>query len=267
MKLRVPNDIHIQVVDHLKDLSNDLATQPMSLLRVKPDAPTSSLELADLLPLPTRAERVLKLSLIGKHHVLLLGPKGIGKSESIKWYQALLPDSPPEQIWQRLIISENRDLALDFSSPVRRVHAQVKPSHLLGSFSNKGYQPGELALAHGGLFIADEFMEWPRDSKETLREPLQTKKIFLTRIKGQIECAADFQMIATGNLCPCGGLPPVYRGDTPARKFSCRCRASEVNHYLSKLSGPVLDRIDLAFVMSETTQKKENSGSRSKSGY
>jgi magnesium chelatase family protein len=152
------------------------------------------------------------------------------------------------------MVSENRDIPFDFRSPVRRVHAQVRPAHLLGSFREKGYQPGELALAHGGLFIADEFMEWPRDSKETLREPLQTQKIFLTRIRGQIECEASFQMIATGNLCPCGGLPEPFRGNTqiPSKKFKCKCKLMDVEQYFQKLSGPVLDRIDLSFIMTDT---------------
>jgi magnesium chelatase family protein len=257
MKLIVPRNLDIQIIEDLQDLNEEL--KPTTLQLEDED----SVHLEDhsnlsegLLPLSPRAERVLKLSLIGKHHVLLLGPKGIGKSESIRWYQALLPESPPAQTWQRILISENRDLPLDFSAPVRRVHSQVKPAHLLGSFRDKGYQPGELALAHGGLFVADEFMEWPRDAKESLREPLQSKKIFLTRVKGHMECPTDFQMIATGNLCPCGGLPPVFRGDAPRKKFPCRCRNGEVEHYMGKLSGPVLDRIDLAFVMHETERQK-----------
>jgi magnesium chelatase family protein len=248
--LRIPLDLHVQVVNHLNVLAGALDPHPLELSQeIRPqkiyEIPPA------LLPLPKRAERVLKLSLIGKHHVLLLGPKGVGKSESIRWYQTLLPDSEPEQTWQRLLISEQRELPPHFKAPVRRVHAQVRPAHLLGTFQDRGYLPGELALAHGGLFIADEFLEWPRDSKECLREPLQTKKIFLTRIKGQIECPADFQMVATSNLCPCGGLPAAFRGSTPVKKFKCKCRPMDIEHYLRRISGPILDRIDLAFVMSD----------------
>jgi len=158
-------------------------------------------------------------------------------------------------------MGERRGFPLDFSPPVRRVHASIKPSHLLGSFKERGYQPGELALAHGGLFIADEFMEWPRDSKECLREPLQSKKIFLTRIFGQIECPSDFQMVATGNLCPCGGLPPMFRTTPQSQKFKCSCKPPQIVHYLSKLSGPMLDRIDLTFVMHDPKSNTHSSSS------
>ena len=254
--LQVPASLRIQIADHLKTLAEppspiavELSTEPTVLTNPTFVPPV-------LLPLPKPAERILKLSLIGKHHVLLLGPKGVGKSESIKWYQTLLPDSEPSQTWQRLLISEQRELKPDFSAPVRRVHAQVRPAHLLGTFQDRGYLPGELALAHGGLFIADEFMEWPRDSKECLREPLQAKKIFLTRIKGQIECPSDFQMVATGNLCPCGGLPAAFRGDMPVKKFKCKCRPLDVEHYLNRISGPILDRIDLSFIMTDIETTK-----------
>lgn len=247
-----PKNLRVKVVQNLKDALDPV--EPIALT-IKPYQPEGVRpDRNDLLALSKSAERILKISLVGKHHVLLLGPKGIGKSESIRWYQALLPDSEPAQTWDRIVVSENKDIPFDFKSPVRRVHAQVRPAHLLGSFREKGYQPGELALAHGGLFIADEFMEWPRDSKETLREPLQTQKIFLTRVRGQIECEASFQMIATGNLCPCGGLPEPFRGNTeiPSKKFKCKCKLVDVESYFQKLSGPVLDRIDLSFIMTDT---------------
>ena len=254
--LPIPEKITVQIIDTLADLLQPLRPERL-ILNLEVKHPTKNVEhLAPLLGLAPRIERLLQLSMIGRHHVLLLGPKGIGKSESIRWLEALLPESKAGQTWERILISESRGQDLDFMAPVRRVHAQVRPTHLLGSFKDRGYLPGELALAHGGLFVADEFMEWPRDSKECLREPLQTRKIFLTRVKGQIECQADFQMVATGNLCPCGGLPSNFRGNIPIKKFACRCRPIEIEHYLSKLSGPIEDRIDLFYLMTEASHPK-----------
>ncbi len=261
-KLSSFDSISITVIDHLNEVEKKLKTidwkthSSDSLERCLGSNEAIN-QRDDLLPLTPSTERLLKISLIGKHHVLLLGPKGIGKSEALKWYQALLPPSPPHQVWERLLTSENGRDELSFSSPVRNVHAHVRPGHLLGSFLPKGYQAGELALAHGGLFVADEFMEWPRDSKECLREPLQNKKLVLTRVRGRIEAKCDFQFIATGNLCPCGGLPPSFRTYSSNSKLKCRCKPFEVQSYLNKLSGPILDRIDLTFLMTETTREKK----------
>jgi|GEM_PF-643422 len=200
-----------------------------------------------LLPLSTPLSRVVEISITGRHHLLLLGPKGVGKSEALEWFKAILPESPPEQTWARLLFEESRQARASFETPVRQVHSQVKPAHLLGSFSKRGFQAGELALAHGGLFIADEFMEWPRDAKECLREPLQSKRVILTRVSGQSILPCDVQLVGTGNLCPCGGVPAPLRGivGVSTKHFPCRCRAIEFQNYFQKLSGPIADRIDL----------------------
>ena len=249
--------IELCTVNHLKFLSEAVSPRPLFLLPDEPLGDDALPELTQLLPLALATERLLKISLVGRHHVLLLGPKGVGKSESLHWFKALSPPSTAAQTWQRLLHAESRDLPLTFETPIRQVHAQVKPAHLLGSYSNRGYQAGELALAHGGLFVADEFMEWPRDAKESLREPLQNKRVMLTRVRGSIETHCDFQFIATGNLCPCGGLPPPFRAHDSQKRHTCRCRASEVEAYLHKLSGPILDRIDLTFILTDTQTSKD----------
>ena len=253
--LQFKSSFSIFVADHLTELMSNLKPVPLTEDQCFISSP-SSLSSA-LLPLSAETERLLKISLIGKHHVLLLGPKGVGKSESLHWFRAASPHPEPQQVWTRLLNSESRQLPFTFDAPVRRVHSQVKPSHLLGSFGPKGYQAGELALAHGGQFIADEFMEWARDSKECLRQPLQDKRATLTRVKGAIETECDFQLIATGNLCPCGGLPAQFRSYDSEKRYPCRCRAPEVQKYLQKLSGPILDRIDLVFVMTATKARKD----------
>ncbi|MCW3101329.1 MAG: ATP-dependent protease, partial [Chthonomonadaceae bacterium] len=252
--LSVPEETLFLIVDHLKDLNTGIRPSP---LKPKPwtDKNNAQVSTNELLPLASSTERILKISLIGKHHVLFLGPKGVGKSESLHWFKTLSPPAKPKQIWERILNSESREMPLAFSTPVRQVHAQVRPAHLLGSFGARGYQAGELALAHGGLFIADEFMEWPRDAKECLREPLQNRRLTLSRVKGSVEAPCDFQFIATGNLCPCGGLPSPFRAHDSSKRYSCRCRAAEMQAYLHKLSGPILDRIDLTFILTETERK------------
>jgi magnesium chelatase family protein len=257
-----PSQLKIISISALKDLPDLLdraeSTRPAIFKRRKPTL--ISLLAPTLLPLSENLTRTLLISLAGRHHVILLGPKGIGKSQAIHWYRALIPESSALQTWKRCLYLETRErtdlnapknAGPDFSTPVRQVHSQVKPPHLLGSYSSKGFRPGELSLAHGGIFIADEFMEWARDAKEALREPLQAKRYTVTRVLGHAELECDFQFVGTGNLCPCGGLPIYFRSLDPeaAKKTKCKCRPNEVLEYLKKLSGPIADRLDLVQVV------------------
>lgn len=244
-------------LDHLKDLPKILeraSKQTTVSIEDKAEAMTSEIpnasphsdaRLHSLLPLSPSLERILQIALIGRHHLLLLGPKGVGKSESIHWCKVLLPKPNSTQLWDQALSLESRGLISDFNAPIRQVHSQIRPSQLLGTISPRGYQAGELALAHGGLLIADEFMEWARDAKECLREPLQNETVTVTRVKGKVESKCELQFLATGNLCPCGGLPAQFKILEHAKKTPCHCRPHEVQSYFSRLSGPILDRIDL----------------------
>ena len=142
--------------------------------------------------------------------------------------------------------------------PRERNATTVAHPHLLGSFGPKGYRAGELALSHGGFLFADEFMEWSRDSKESLREPLEARSFRLTRVQGSVEVPCDLQLVATGNLCPCGGLPVELARLIPGSKGNCRCPPGITRAYLSRLSGPILDRIDLPVLLrAESGQNTE----------
>lgn len=241
-KLPLPQNLKLRIIHSLRDIERPLKME-MSVLKKKIQSP-----LPELLPLLPHQERVLDLSIVGRHHTLILGPKGVGKSQMLEWYRWLSPESDPTLTWQRLLYedhSKNKNsLARIF--PLRSVHAQVKPAHLLGSWGLRGFRAGELSLAHGGILVADEFLEWHRDAKECLREPLQNKKTTITRVHGTTEIACDFQLIATGNLCPCGGLPPQFRSRKSS--LSCQCHPSKAQEYLQRLSGPIADRIDLISV-------------------
>ena len=235
-----------------------LSAQKLSIHSSTPHLPIS------LLPLHPQLKRVVEIAMVGRHHTLILGPKGIGKSQALTWFKSLNPPSLPEKSWTRLLHHEtrtefNQKENLNFETPIRQVHANVRPAHLLGSWSSKGFRAGELSLAHGGLLIADEFMEWPRDSKECLREPLQSKQVILTRVHGQVTFPCDIQMIATGNLCPCGGLPAQFMSAVkPKRIQRCKCRPPEVDHYFQKLSGPIADRLDLITIFSENEMPQKD---------
>jgi magnesium chelatase family protein len=256
-QLPIPENIEILCVDRLGDLpeviENRKSVPGICLAAEDAEQPLlSSFESTrSLLPLGPSLKRVIDIAMTGRHHTLLLGPKGTGKSQALEWFKALTPPSLPDQTWVRLLQSEQ-----GFETPVRRVHAQVRPAHLLGSWSSKGFRSGELGLSHGGLFIADEFLEWPRDSKECLREPLESKTIFLTRTLGSLEQPCDFQFVGTGNLCKCGGMPsqflhlilPDLLKKIKESLPSCRCKPIEVQEYFNKLSGPVADRIDLVII-------------------
>jgi magnesium chelatase family protein len=209
-------------------------------------------------------ERLLGVAASGNHHLLLLGPKGVGKSHAIEW---LIGIKPPldgrERLRRDLIVElENFGLYSVFESQstlerpsIQRVSQQVRPGALMGSATSSTIRPGVFALSHGGILVADELPEWQRDSREALREPLERQKITLTRAHGRIEMPAQFQLAATGNLCPCGGWPVQFpfpaemKGDKT--QLRCRCSDTARRAYLSRLSGPILDRIDLVVLINQ----------------
>jgi magnesium chelatase family protein len=247
-----PEGMKVLRVPRLRDLPSLLASGENHLLMppLLPLLPPATMKEA-LLPLSEFQERMVKLASIGRHHCLIMGPKGVGKSASFDWFRTLAEAPPPAQAWERALFQETRNERAQFETPIRQVHSQVKPSHLMGTYASSGFRAGELSLAHGGILFADEFPEWPRDSKECLREPLETEKIILTRVKGTLEMKCDVQIVASGNLCPCGGFPALLRTFGYQSKIKCRCNDGEVRNYLHRLSGPILDRIDLVAVFGE----------------
>jgi magnesium chelatase family protein len=196
-----------------------------------------------LLQLPPPLTRALGIAAACNHHLLLLGPRGTGKSRTLEWLKALQPAQSPEHMLTRSLLAEMN--GENIASNVRCVGSQVRPAALLGTMTGGALRSGEFALAHGGILIADELPEWPRDSRETLREPLETGRVTLTRAHGSVEFPAAFQFAANGNFCPCGGWPPEWPAPISGRWTKCICGERERRIYLRRLSGPVLDRIDL----------------------
>jgi magnesium chelatase family protein len=250
--LQNPEPYRLIRVDHLRNLLLRLRENESRTPDASMECKQTENSVLGLLPLNPLQERILKIASVGRHHTLLLGPKGVGKSSSLDWFRALATPSRPEAAWERALYQESRNEIPRFELPIRQVHSNVRPAHLLGSFHSGAFRAGELSLAHGGMLFADEFPEWPRDSKECLREPLQSEKFQLTSVRGTFEAKCDLQLIGTGNLCPCGGFPLRFRAKGFTGNTSCRCSELEVRKYLTRLSGPILDRIDLWALLPES---------------
>ena len=215
---------------------------------------------AQLLKLSAGLERVLCLAAAGGHHLLLLGPKGSGKSHALEWLRWLTPPATPQERLERLLMSELQQSKMPRSVdqfadvPFRRVGTQIRPSSLCGSYAGGLLNPGEVSLAHGGVLVIDEMPELARDAREALRGPLETGQVHLHSTAGQTTLPARFQLAATGNLCPCGNWTPASDLGLP-----CYCGVTPRTNYLARIDSPVLDRIDLTYVLTS----RPNSGTLS----
>ncbi len=218
-----------------------------------------------LLPISAPLSRVLGIAASGQHHLLLIGPQGTGKTHAMEWLAALQPEASLEMLIQKALLEELRPFAQNqpFSvQPGQTTRIAGIPSRaqaLTGSWHAGMLCPGEYSLAHGGLLLADEFPEWPRDARESLREPLEQGRITLTRVQGTCSLPARFRFAATANLCPCGGGSPL-KSDLPGEPIGPRCRCTEAAraHYFKRLSGPILDRIDLTFQLHQRMHDPES---------
>jgi len=184
------------------------------------------------------AKRALGIAAAGGHSVLMLGPPGSGKSMLAQRFAGLLPAmTVQESLESAAIASLAGQFALERwgTRPTRSPHHTASAVALVGGGSPP--QPGEISLAHQGVLFLDELPEFPRAALEALREPLESGHITISRAARRAEFPARFQFVAAMNPCPCG-----WRGATHQ---ACRCTPDQVARYHGKLSGPLLDRIDL----------------------
>lgn len=187
------------------------------------------------------ARRAVEIAAAGNHHLLLAGPPGCGKSMLAQRLPGLLPDLPVARAMEVAAIHSvagvrDPGAPLDQAPPYRAPHHTVSIAGLVGGGSGIA-RPGEISLAHAGVLFLDELLEMPRRNLDVLREPLETGEIRITRARASVRFPARFQLVAATNPCPCGHL-----GDA---RTACRCRPDRVERYRERLSGPLLDRVDL----------------------
>ena len=255
------SSIDVYGVDCLEDVLHILSGEESSDMLIRnriqvptctecPERDSSVMDFSEIIG-QEAAKRGLEIAAAGGHNAILIGSPGSGKSSLAKAMAGILP---PMSLEESLQTSKIYSVAGKGSSlgglmkqrPFRAPHYSASMAALIGGGTDN-IMPGEISLAHNGILFADEFCEMPKKVMEALRGPMEDRKVTISRLKSKVEYPADFMLVAATNPCPCG-----YYGEGDR----CTCTPAKRLGYMSKLSGPIMDRIDIQLVVSRVDARR-----------
>ncbi len=223
-----------------------VSTGPGHHQALRTDDQPVEIDMAEIVGQPV-AKRALEIAAAGHHNILFYGPPGTGKTMLAKAMCGILPSLEGEEVLEVTHLHSlggGQTSQVTLSRPFRAPHHTASSTAIIGGGSWP--KPGEASLAHRGVLFLDELPEFDRDCLEALRQPLEDRLVTIARVKDSATYPADFILVATQNPCPCG-----YYGTDK----TCNCSAAAIARYQHKVSGPILDRIDLHLPVSEVDHK------------